>query len=144
MANITKMFERIDLARLRPINVAPFIGLAILVTACIIGSFLMITELAEAWLYWFYIMPLMVCVIFLGFIPIVLLFKVVATKKSKPADQDMARAYKEIKESRRHLRNLNNTFNKMLTLKTGRSVEERDRVFLRKLNSIGLESLRLC
>jgi hypothetical protein len=55
----------------------------------------------------------------------------------------MAKLYNEIKEKRAHLNNLQKTYNRLIQLKMARTVEERNNNFLRKVNLLRLESLRV-
>lgn len=55
----------------------------------------------------------------------------------------MSKLYSAIKEKRAHLSNLQKTYNRLIQLKMGRSVQERNNNFLRKVNLLRLESLRV-
>ena len=70
-------------------------------------------------------------------------FSHVAKGKGKIDAKEMAGKYEEIKNRRNHLRNLTITFQKITLLKSQRTVEERCKQFLRKMNLMRLESLRL-
>jgi len=55
----------------------------------------------------------------------------------------MAKLISDIKEKRAHLGNLQKTYNRLVQLKMDRTVEERNNNFLRKVNLLRLESLRV-
>ncbi len=55
----------------------------------------------------------------------------------------MAKLISDIKEKRAHLGNLQKTYNRLVQLKMARTVEERNNNFLRKVNLLRLESLRV-
>jgi hypothetical protein len=55
----------------------------------------------------------------------------------------MAKLISDIKKKRAHLGNLQKTYNRLVQLKMTRTVEERNNNFLRKVNLLRLESLRV-
>jgi len=55
----------------------------------------------------------------------------------------MAKLISDIKKKRAHLGNLQKTYNRLVQLKMARTVEERNNNFLRKVNLLRLESLRV-
>ena len=55
----------------------------------------------------------------------------------------MAKLISDIKQKRAHLGNLQKTYNRLVQLKMARTVEERNNNFLRKVNLLRLESLRV-
>ena len=90
-------------------------------------------------------MPFLFIIVIVGLLWIVALtyclFARQAMAKGKQDALDMAAKYESIKAKRKHLRNLKRTHDRIKSLKAQRTVEDRNRHFLRKLNVLRSESM---
>ena len=138
---IKVIFTEIDAVRLREIKwtgtlILGIIG--IIFAGITFGLLFVYTDLHLGWICFIAIAMMAVTAVVLYF-----QFAHLALKRGKLDGLEMAKLYTDIKEKRSHLSNLQKTYNRLIQLKMARTVEERNNNFLRKVNLLRLESLRV-
>ena len=139
---VNELFDQIDFIKDKEIPYGIFVLLAVVGSVSIVAGTIMFE--------WFVNQGTSILVIYgVGFVLCILFtlavyacFLQTAGKNAHVDCKRLAQTYKDITEERRLYRGMRKTFNRMLDLKTNRSIKERNNSYLRAINLLRLESLR--